>query len=526
MINGKFGRAVFIVPFLWGLQATTYASCDHSINLHPSKKITLDGRSSYVSQNPYVDPTTFLPGDIVCINSIADAKMLRIYNLEGSSNNPIVFKNQNGQVKFSKAVSGSNVLVKNSRYLKFEGSIGGGEYGFLVAPSSGRSDKGIRLDTRTTDVEITGFEIENTKIGISISTKSNCSDGLLAETGSGTEMYDYDNDNQEYGDKDDITTANNFTMENYSIHHNHIHDIRDEGMYIGTNRSFPIYGPNGEQGDANGGETICQNGIGLTTMDPDYYVYNDPQNPKLRNLAIFSNLVERTKKEGINVKSVVENCAIYDNIVREDTLNNQQWQRGGINLQFPVRCDVYRNIIIDGHGPGIFASGVGGEIANNLIVRAGQEGSIEARGIYLRSPSYVEGRTEFPQSPDYRSLYATTRFVLENNTIVASDNTAIDFQIDYGNNHVIRNNLVAASPEAIDIGNHTNVTTETNASFQTLLDPVFVDASSDNFRLQAASSAVDAGSETEGSYVNHSDLDLNPRESGSSIDIGSYESIP
>ncbi len=518
---GVIRNLILTLIAIFTLPTQVQANCDHIVKLHNKKKITLDGRSGYVSQNHDVDPRTFQPGDVVCIDGISNAKMLRIYNLDGAPGNPIIFRNEGGQVHFGIAVSGANVLMKNSRYLKFEGSFDGSTYGFHIAPSSGRSDKGIRMESRTTDVEISGFEIENTKIGISVSTKSNCSDAQLAISGSGTEMYDYDNDGQSYGDLNDITTADNFVMENYTIHHNYIHDIRDEGMYLGTNRSFPMYGPNGEQGDANGGATICQNGQGLTTMDPDYYVYNDPRNPKMQGLSVYEVRIERTGREAINIKSIIDSCNVYDNIIKEDTLDNELWQRGGINLQFPVRCDVYRNIVIDGHGPGIFTSGAGGEIANNLIVRAGQVGSINARGVFLRSPDYVEGRDTFPFSEDYRPLYDASRFIVENNTIISPDAEAIDFEVDYGSSHVIRNNLMADA--LVGIEENANVSSYSNTLFADLTTPDFVDAATDNYRLNSTSPAKDEGSTPEGTKVMISDLDGNPRVSGSAIDLGSFE---
>ena len=85
--------------------------------------------------------------------------------------------------------------------------------------------------------------------------------------------------------------------------------------------------------------------------------------------------------------------------------------------------------------------------------------------------------------------------------------------------HLVRNNIFYRPGENL-------VSSEENA-YRAIdnqqIDPRFVDADSFNFRLKAASSAIDAGVTDR---APEADFDGSSRPQGRQVDIGAYESIP
>lgn len=178
---------------------------------------------------------------------------------------------------------------------------------------------GLDIGSRSTDFEVENLEISNAKIvGIIAKTDPNCT-------------YDADRPN--------------FTMFNIKIHDNYIHDIGNEGMYIGSSFYLGQY---------------------ISSCDKTFLPHI------IDGVEIYNNRVEYTGWDGIQVGSALYNCAIHDNQVYKDSQAEETYQMSGIIINTGSSCNVYNNTIIDGKGTGILNQGTGGQhFYNNLIINAG-----------------------------------------------------------------------------------------------------------------------------------------------------------
>jgi hypothetical protein len=213
---------------------------------------------------------------------------------------------------------------------------------------------------------------------------------------------------------------------------------------------------------------------------------------------------------GNNTQATVRRCSIHG--WRSNTSNpgahgfywrgkngliefNQIFDNNGYGLQFystggsrgGVDNNVFRNNYVHGHnvkGGLYIGSGVGNQAYNNIIVN-------NNAGIVVRGQN-------------------TKIF---NNTVY--NNLRTGMQVNPDVVAVIRNNIVYNNRRGI-----WNLSSNTTVDNNLTSDPLFVDPATNNFKLQAASPAIDAGatlSEVQDDYVTV------PRPQGSGYDIGAYE---
>jgi len=213
---------------------------------------------------------------------------------------------------------------------------------------------------------------------------------------------------------------------------------------------------------------------------------------------------------------VIRNCHIHDN-----------WNQG--LLGNGTNKDADQNLM---HG--IYATGTAFTITNNLIY------SNTAYGIQVAAYDYNKDSMAGPEYAEARN------WLIANNTLAFNKNRAgivvwqdgvengvIENNIFYRNGgvngvlfytqqdrrHLVRNNIFYPPGENL-------VSSEENA-YQAVdnqqIDPRFVDADSFDFRLKAASSAIDAGV---ADRAPEADFDGKPRPQGRQVDIGAYESTP
>jgi hypothetical protein len=258
------------------------------------------------------------PGDVVCFEP-GTKDFIQLKDIHGTADKPITFINKGGVILIN-TDHYFGIKIGNCSHIIFRGDGSSKEdYGFQIKKVTGGA--GVSVDDKSTDVEISHIEISNTAIG-----------GLYAKT-------DPTCDNYQDVDRD------HFTMYNFSFHDSYIHDVADEGMYIGNSH---------------------YSGYTLTGCSTFVYPHT------LRGVKIYNNIVENTGWDGIQVSSADSGCQIYNNRIHFDSQSEAPGQMSGMLIGGGSKCSVYNNQITDGKGDGIDVFGLGNmEIFNNLIVNAG-----------------------------------------------------------------------------------------------------------------------------------------------------------
>ncbi len=416
------------------------------------------------------DNLSISPGNTICITE-SQKDFLLIKNIHGTETNPITIKNNGGQVVFD-TDHFYGIKLANCSYIKFMGN--GSEeftYGFKIKRVG--QGAGFSIDELSTNVEVSNVEISNTLIA-----------GLYAKTDPDCSF---------------TSSRDNFTMYSLHIHDCYLHDIGDEGMYIGHSK----YGP-GVHLECDGNDTIIFPHV-------------------IKDVKIYNNVLEHLGWDGIQVSSADEDCSIYDNIIRYDSEKETTYQMSGILIGGGSKCDCYNNQIIDGKGDGIDVLGLGNfKVFNNLIVRAGKnfepgDPNASKHGIYVG---------------DVFTL-PNSEYKLYNNTIVSPKSYGITYNNDVAQKGILYNNLIVdpgqksqgevafinnqVSASKLVVGNNLNAYEIDEAGFE--------NASSDNYQLSEQSAAVDLGKNLSSEGITF-DILNNSRPYNTFFDIGAYEFRP
>ncbi len=238
-----------------------------------------------------------------------------IGNFQGNATNPIVIINYGGQV-----VASQITFDNNASYFKLTGA---GDpsitYGFKVANSGNLVGIGVGLahHVEVCNVEVTGAEVGFIFKKNPISTDSR-------------------------------SIAPNYVLSNYKIHHNYLHDIKNEGMYIGHTA------PDGDP---------ARNYLLPLRMD---------------QIEIAYNIVSNTGWDGIQLSNARNGAKIHHNTVTNYGSVNAGSQQAGIIMGGNTTGDIYDNVVTKGTGNGIQAFGYGTiRIFNNTVENAGVNGSAD-----------------------------------------------------------------------------------------------------------------------------------------------------
>lgn len=287
----------------------------------------LDCNCAYVvePEEVYVDARKLkiVPGDTICIKA-SQKEYLQFKNFEGDSANPLVFINYKGVVDIANSNFSYGMKFSNCRFFKL---LGLGDtislYGIRIH-QTGPGASGLVVTELSSDFEVAHLEVSGTGFA-----------GIMAKTDP---------------DCEEKINRSNYQMKNISFHHNYVHDVYGEGLYIG--HSFY----NGWKGHKD-----CS----------DKLLYPHA----VLNLHIYDNLVERTGYEGIQVGSAVEGILIYDNRIFRFGMLNEPQQNNGMQIGEGTSSNVYNNLISSGQGHGIIHLGRGENyIYNNIISDCGASG--------------------------------------------------------------------------------------------------------------------------------------------------------
>jgi len=458
ILNKRVISLCFILLFLiTKLSFSQNINCDHSIDYNTT----------------VVDGTGFIyPGDTVCLLA-GNKNYLLLRNIHGTDAEPIVILNKNGKV----------IIDTDHHYgIKFEGcsfvklSGNGSEthqYGILI--SRVENGAGISVDYLSTNIEIEYTEISNSPIG-----------GIYAKT-----------DPDPYGDCTFPAVRDSFEMYNTVIHDNYLHDIGNEGMYIGSSKytGQQIYN--------------CD-----TMVLPHVMI----------GVKVYNNILENIGWDGIQVSSAISDCEIYGNYIIHDSYAEEKWQMSGILIGGGSNCNCYNNTIIDGKGDGIDLLGLGdNRIYNNLIVNA--------------------GKTYYPNQPHNDTLQKhgiwtgdivtnqNTDFFIYNNTIVSPRNYGMKLSNSTVLNNRIYNNLIVEPGGYGLVGNdsyvnrtssYVNLDLSNNFLNPLITSAKFINPGNNNYDLMINSPAISIGKDL--SYLGLDfDIENRPRPYYHYYDIGAYE---
>lgn len=278
--------------------------------------------------------TDSLAGKKICIQGGQHGTITFRELITGKSGNPVIITNCGGLVTID-GVSTSGIRFWDSRYIKL---VGNGcpniEYGFRIKGGGNLVDFGIT----SVGYDMTDFEVAYLNIG--------GDSGTPGSAGLKMKLEPRCSDTQ---DRDD---PNKPVMRNILIHHNYIHNVGTEGMYIG-------------KGDDSydGKEKVCN---GQTEI---------VRSLSLRHVRIYDNIITDTGWDGLQLKDADEDVRVYNNIIRNFGIKNVGAQNEGLYLGSGVVGDVYRNSVINGTGNGFQYMGAGNlNFHSNIISNVGEFG--------------------------------------------------------------------------------------------------------------------------------------------------------
>ncbi len=445
-------KSVIIFTFFYILGfSQSFGQCDVLISLTTN---VIDG-----------DELGILPGQTICIEG-GDRDYLIIRNTHGTAENPIIISNDDFPVVIETGHY-YGIKISNCSFIRLSGT-GNTQVTYGIQILRVDQGAGISVTDLSTDVEIDHVEIADTDIG-----------GIYAKT-----------------DPDCTFTATRekFTMYNFWLHDCFLHDIPDEGLYIGSSKYT--------------GQTITCDGKDTTVL-PHVIV----------GARIYNNLVVNTGWDGIQVSSTISDCDIHDNIIQYDSQEEYEYQMSGILIGGGSSCDCYNNQIYDGKGDGIDVLGLGNmKIYNNLIVNAGQtykpnDPLAFKHGIYIGETVTTPNAT----------------FQVFNNTIVNPKSNGVKFFNDEVISAEFINNLITnpgrlstEGNQAYINGNQTSINKVTNLFSPDNSSVLFLGQNPYLYDLKPNSPAVN-----QGTNLNHFGLTFDAlnreRPFHTYFDIGAFE---
>jgi hypothetical protein len=408
----------------------------------------------------------YQPGSVICLKP-GNKDYLLIENIHGTKENPVTLINSEGTVVIN-TDHYYGIKVSHCSYIKLSGNGSSKDkYGIRVERVG--QGTGLSVGDLSTDVEVEFLEIANTAIaGVYAKTDPTCNDFS--------------------------STREKFTMYNFVMHDCYIHDVLDEGLYIGSSKY-----------------------TGQVLYDCDTVVLPHV----LIGTRIYNNIVERTGWDGIQVSSAEQDCEVYNNVIRHNSYVATPGQMSGMIIGGGSRCKVYNNKIYDGYGDGIDLFGIGFQkVFNNLLVRNGQDYNPDSstdfkHGIYLGKVDDAVATDELNE--------------IFNNTIVSPKSFGITYSNDQCpgkifNNAILEPGYTEAGEKAfINITVQENlVEASNNYTSQDVYSARFVSVSEDNLDLQPDSPLVDNGFDISQHGIGF-DIDNRTRPFHNFYDIGAYE---
>ncbi|MEO1270074.1 MAG: right-handed parallel beta-helix repeat-containing protein, partial [Myxococcota bacterium] len=284
------------------------------------------------------DASDAAPGTTLCLRP-GTRNMLLISNVSGSEGAPVVIASCEGSVHINAPTTGNVGLSVSGDHWRLTGAgLEGVERSVRVsAPEASRA---VSVG-RATHYEIDHIEIDASGFA-----------GIMAKVDPGRSDC-----------RDNDRRFDPYVMQGVSIHHNYIHDVDGEGIYLGNSfygGNFSSYCGNNENCD-------------WSACDAQWPVRLQYPHP-VRGVRVFANLIEDTGWDGIQVGSADEDCTIEGNVVRRWGQDAPGAHQNGIQVGDGSSCDVLSNRLEVGPN-GMHLAGIGEVlVANNVLVGIGQFG--------------------------------------------------------------------------------------------------------------------------------------------------------
>jgi len=294
----------------------------------------------------------YAPGDTFVLRASGGPySFMEFVNVYGTPSAPIVVINEGGQVNIGQ------FRIRHVRYMKVRG-IGSPShnYGFYMT-SPHFYQPAFDITGRSSNVEVNNVDINIMGYGFFIKQEAACEDSLQAP---------------------------NWVIENISVHDTRMTNLNQEGFYAGSTA------PNGER------PVVCN---GVT-------IYPIP--PRLGNIKIYNNIIDRTGRGGIQLSNApFGNNEIYNNTISNCGTELNDWQGNGIVLGAYTSAYVHDNTINNTLTSGIFSLGAGlVRIENNTVDNSG---TLNGKTVEYSSSIYVDTRQTSPVMP--------LQFIIKNNKL-------------------------------------------------------------------------------------------------------------
>ena len=436
---------LFSIFFVQSLSAQD-CGCDITFDTTDKTNVFLNGES-----------TTVNPGDVLCFNS-GVYTYIRIINIHGTKENPIILKNCGGKAEVD--LTGQNnhgFILEGSTHVKITGTgHEATEYGFEIYRDPADVAKtGLVIANKISDIEVDHFEIHDVELGMHLINVPDC---------------------------DETSWRGNWVQENTLVHDMWVHDVGNEGFYIGSSKY-------------NTGHTKTCDGESIDILPPF-----------AKGIKVYDNLIEDCGWDGMQVSMAIEDCKIFNNVVRNFGLDNKPSQQAGIVVGGGSTGDVFNNLIDTGLGDGIDVFGVGNvRIYNNIVANCGEQ------GIFIGNRELLE--------PDFT-------YSIINNTIVSSGEDAIRYNNEFAVGAQIINNLI------VDFGSKSlnmlkegegGVNQSSNVVLNTVGEALFTNVGSGDYSITSGSPAVDAGEDISALNLFFTDFFGKSRPGDATIDAGASE---
>jgi len=292
-----------------------------------------------------------------------------------------------------------------------------------------------------------------------------------------------------------------FVMEGISIHHNHLHDVVGEGIYLGN--SF-------YRGDST---HYCGNNANCNFAPCGGVQYPH----EVRDIHVYENLIEATGWDGIQIGSAVTGCLVEQNVVRDWGTQEQSSQNHGIQVGDGSSCTVRRNLLVSG-GVGMQIAGIGGSLVHDNVI-VGHKGF----GIYVNP-------RPTPLPTDIVAQGYVGGFVVAQNTLIAAPNQQGPALRDInlpGNpvpsgNHLADNLVVRPGTGYLQLTPSYGWIVGANMRFATTAEAGLSGAGTEDFCPDTGSGPVGAGVDLTALGLT-SDFLGGPRPVGAGWDVGALE---
>jgi len=427
--------------------------------------VTWDGDGQTTIDGDTFCSGTCSGGDTITLPSGTTNDYVYFHDLRGSVDNPIVIRNSSGAQTIIDRNGGLfGVRFQDSKYVSFDGSYGYSEsdpdnldYGIRITDAL---NAGLVLNRYVEEIEISYIQIDDIGSG----------SGDTFAVGI-----------QEITKATDAEMSAGQSLSGLHIHHNYIHDVWTEGMYLQQGNLCGVSGP-----------TCCDG-----QDDADDAV-------EWSNVIIEYNKLDNIGWDGIQTscddETIVRNNYVTDYGIAEYSGSGQAY---GITLHYDSGGSVYNNEIYRGAKSGIALHvGFAVSVYNNVI---GDVGSMAAQsndeGIY--------------DSASTDSAYIT----IVNNTIVSPDGSGITLSASQTGR--IQDNLF------VDLGASNSYPSATSTyagvTKSTVAEVNFTAEGSDDYSLTATTPSDILDSAQDNAYTPSTDIIGTSRPQNNDSDIGAYE---